>query len=112
MAIKLFDHQLEALDHMKNGCILHGGVGSGKTITSLAYYYIQNKGSLESLKGGKYVYMSNPKDLYVITTAQKRDTHDWEDEMTPFLLSPNPKTMVIVTKWLLIPGITSKNTKM
>ena len=40
MAINLYKHQLEALNKMKNGCILVGGVGSGKSITSLDYYYL------------------------------------------------------------------------
>ena len=38
MNIQLYDHQKEALQHMHNGCILCGGVGSGKSRTSLAYY--------------------------------------------------------------------------
>ena len=48
MAINLYKHQLEALNKMKNGCILVGGVGSGKSITSLAYYYLQEEGELSS----------------------------------------------------------------
>ena len=37
--ISLRDYQLDAVDRMKNGCILCGGVGSGKSRTALAYYY-------------------------------------------------------------------------
>lgn len=88
MSIKLYDHQLEALSRMKNGCILCGGVGSGKSITALSYYYILEGGSRGFLKGGDYIPMKDPpKDLYIITTARKRDTMDWEKEMIPFLLS-------------------------
>jgi len=67
---------------MHNGCILVGGVGSGKSITSLAYYYIREGGGcLEPEKP-----MTHPKDLYVITTARKRDTLEWKNEMLPFRL--------------------------
>lgn len=62
--IELRPHQIRALGNMKNGCILKGGVGSGKTLTSLAYY----------LKSEK------PRDIYVITTAKKRDSMDWNKE--------------------------------
>ena len=69
--IKLYDYQTDAVKKMKNGCILCGGVGSGKSRTSLAYYYQLQGGILNS---SKYVKMKNPKDLYIITTARKRDT--------------------------------------
>lgn len=39
MAIQLRDYQLEAIEKMKNGCILCGGVGSGKSRTAIAYYF-------------------------------------------------------------------------
>lgn len=61
---ELFPHQEDALKKMKSGCILNGGVGSGKTITSLVFY--KN-------------YFANKK-LYVITTAKKRDSNDWEED--------------------------------
>ena len=105
MGIKLRDYQLEALDKMKNGCILNGGVGSGKSLTSLAYYYLKNGGTMGFLKGGSYTCMRNPPlDLYIITTARKRDTLEWEGELAPFLLSTNTKTMmyynkVVVDSW-------------
>ena len=86
MAIKLYDHQKDALARMKDGCILNGGVGSGKSITSLAYYFTQNGGELDPYKP-----MKTPQDLYIITTARKRDTLEWEGELCPFLLSTDPK---------------------
>lgn len=55
---------------MKNGCILCGGVGSGKSRTALAYFT-----ETEPVKTEK---------LYIITTARKRDTHEWEDELKIF----------------------------
>lgn len=86
---------------MRNGCILNGGVGSGKSITALAYYYIQQGGVINT---NHYVNMVNPKDLYIITTARKRDTYEWDGELLPFLLSTNPdvngySNKVVVDSW-------------
>ena len=103
--MELRDYQLEAIGKMKNGCILNGGVGSGKSLTSLSYYYLQNGGSLEFLSGKDYIPMPNPpKDLYIITTARKRDTFEWEGEMSHFLLSTHDElnkydNKVIVDSW-------------
>ena len=103
--MKLRDYQLDAVKHMKNGCILNGGVGSGKSLTSLSYYYLKNSGDEDFLNGGQYVPMDDPpKDLYIITTARKRDTLEWEGELAPFLLSVHPKNnsysnKVIVDSW-------------
>lgn len=99
--ISLKQHQYDAVKKMKNGCILCGDTGSGKSRTALAYYYIRQGGSLDS---DSYVKMKNPKDLYVITTAMKRDSRDWEDEMLPFLISRDPevsiyKHKVVVDSW-------------
>lgn len=100
MAIELYDHQKKALAKMKNGCILNGGVGSGKSITALAYYFTQQGGKLDPFE-----YMRSPKDLYIITTARKRDTLEWQKEMLPFLMSTNPKhnkiygNKIVVDSW-------------
>lgn len=91
MPITLRDYQMDAVNNMKNGCILNGGVGSGKSRTALAYYYKENGGRLDS---NKYVKMKKPKDLYIITTARKRDTLEWEAEMLPFLITSDPKTTI------------------
>ena len=64
MDSKLYPHQEEALRKLKSGSILNGGVGSGKTLTSLVFYK-------------KHF---SDKKLYVITTAKKRDTGDWEED--------------------------------
>ena len=89
MSISLRDYQLKAIQQMQNGCILCGGVGSGKSRTSLAYYYLQQGGELGT---SEYVPMDDVgiKDLYIITTARKRDTCEWDGEMAPFLLSRHP----------------------
>ena len=103
--MELRDYQLEAIGKMKNGCILNGGVGSGKSLTSLSYYYLQNGGSHEFLSGKDYIPMPNPpKDLYIITTARKRDTFEWEGELSHFLLSTHEElnkydNKVIVDSW-------------
>ena len=99
--ISLYDYQLDAVRRMKNGCILCGGVGSGKSRTSLAYYYQEQGGKLGTKA---YVDMHNPRDLYIITTARKRDTKEWEGELVPFLLTTNPdvayyKNKVVVDSW-------------
>ena len=85
---------------MSNGCILNGGVGSGKSRTGLTYFFEQQGGKMEP----EYVDMKNPKDLYIITTARKRDTLEWEGEFGPFLLTTNPdvayyKHKVVVDSW-------------
>ena len=99
--ISLYDYQLDAVKKMKNGCILCGGVGSGKSRTSLAYYYKEQGGILGTKD---YVPMKNPKDLYIITTARKRDTLEWEGEFGPFLITTNPEVSmyrhnVVVDSW-------------
>lgn len=101
MAIPLYNYQLDAIKRMKNGCILCGGVGSGKSRTSLAYYYLKQGGEVVPKD---YIPMTNPKDLYIITTARKRDTLEWEGELSPFLLSPNPevnyyKNTIVIDSW-------------
>ena len=104
--INLYDYQRDALRRMKNGCILCGGVGSGKSRTALAYYYIRNDGLLEYEDyDTEYMPMSDPpKDLYIITTARKRDTFEWEKELAPFLLSTKPEfslysNKVVIDSW-------------
>lgn len=100
--IELRDYQLKAVNEMQNGCILCGGVGSGKSRTALAYYYFMNGGELGSKN---YISMKHPQDLYVITTAKKRDSLEWEKEMIPFLLSTNSENLyyknhkVVVDSW-------------
>ena len=100
--VTLRDYQLDAIKRMKTGCILCGGVGSGKSLTSIAYYYVQNGGVI-----GTDIYEpmdDPPKDLYIITTARKRDTCEWDGELAPFLLSTHDdvnlySNKVIVDSW-------------
>ncbi|WP_347256101.1 DEAD/DEAH box helicase family protein [Anaerostipes sp. PC18] len=103
MAFELYDHQKKAIDNMKNGCILCGGVGSGKSLTALAYYFFkEGNGTLDW--DGSYIPMTDPKDLYIITTARKRDDLEWERELGQFLLSTHHElnfydNQVIVDSW-------------
>lgn len=104
--IQLYDYQIDAINKMKNGCILCGGVGSGKSLTSLGYYYLQNGGYEYSLQGDEYVPMDDTtiKDLYIITTARKRDTLEWDSEIANFLLSTHPESnaysnKVVIDSW-------------
>lgn len=100
--VQLYDYQVDAVKRMKNGCILCGDVGSGKSRTALAYYYLQEGGELNT---EEYFPMGDPpKDLYIITTARKRDTKEWEGELSPFLLSVHPecnlyRNKVVVDSW-------------
>ncbi len=101
MAVDLRDYQVDAVNRMMNGCILCGGVGSGKSRTSIAYYFKENGGEIGLKTKGR---MTNPKDLYIITTARKRDTKEWEGELAPFLLSTHPdatpyKNKVVIDSW-------------
>ena len=87
MGIELYDYQLKAVQQMKNGCILVGDVGSGKSRTALAYYYIRvGNGALRINGKGAFGKMKTPKNLYIITTAKKRDSFEWDDELIPFCL--------------------------
>ena len=85
MAIYLDKGQIVAMHQMKNGCILCGGVGSGKSRTALAYYYsIVCGGMLRINDEGVDAPMVESRDLYIITTAKKRDTYEWEKELKDF----------------------------
>lgn len=96
----LYDYQMDAVKRLRNGSILCGGVGSGKSRTALYYYFSQQGGSIDP----DYIPMKNPKNLLIITTAQKRDSLEWEGELAYFIISKNPeaslyKNDVVIDSW-------------
>lgn len=98
MAIKLDPYQLKAIDELKNGAILCGNVGSGKSRTALGYYLFKvcqgdikiiNYQELPWDKKGihsRTKEMFEPRDLYIITTAKKRDSEEWQQECSKYML--------------------------
>ena len=83
--------QEEALSHIRNGCIVRGATGSGKSRVGIAAYYTRYGGKINT---DKYVRMINPADLYIITTAKKRDDLEWEQELTYFYLTTDPEVSI------------------
>lgn len=84
MVVELAPHQVQAVKEMGNGKILRGDVGSGKSRTGFMYYYNRVCGGVPPMKGVPWQPMKDPKDVYVITTARKRDTYEWEEEAAAF----------------------------
>ena len=86
--MELYSYQEDAVKRMHNGCLLCGGVGSGKSLTALSYYIRNEK----------------DKDLYIITTARKRDDKEWEDELDKLDL-----TVKVIDSWNNIKKYTNVN---
>lgn len=99
MAVRLYPHQLEALDRLRTGSILCGGVGTGKSITSLSFFYIHFLGGGISKDGTPYP----PKKevpLYIISTARKRDNGEWEEECRRFrIFKDSGKIPLVIDSW-------------
>ena len=88
--IELDPLQLKAVEELHSGSILKGGVGSGKSRTAIAYFYIKEaQGSLRINGEGTFELCKKPTDLYIFTTAKKRDDLDWERTAAQFGLSSN-----------------------
>ena len=98
--VELYPEQEAALEKLRTGSILVGGVGSGKSITALAYFF-------DKVCDGNHrtiVTPRHPKDLYIITTARKRDTLEWDNEFRKFGLATDRdfsvgKIFVKVDSW-------------
>lgn len=98
--MELYDHQIEAIDKLKNGNILVGGVGTGKSRTALGYFFFKVcDGSIGVNGKGKFRKPRTPRDLYIITTAKKRDSLEWEKETSSFCMcsGENKKVGINVT---------------
>ena len=80
----LFDHQKKVLDTLRSGSILNGGLGSGKSITALAFFFYK---ICKSNIDFEHPYISVP--LYIITTPKKRDTKEWESDIEKFGHNPS-----------------------
>ena len=104
MSLELYPHQLKAIDELRNGCILDADVGTGKSRVAIAYYYIKVCGGKVKINGvGEYRRMTKPRDLYIITTAKKRDSYEWEGEMVWFNLTSGYNELenvnVVIDSW-------------
>lgn len=98
----LYGYQLDAVNQLRNGCILCGSVGSGKSRTGLFYYFKENGGWINK---NEYTPMKTRQDLYIISTAKKRDSKEWLGELANFALYPDENGMtrfgnkIIVDSW-------------
>lgn len=103
--IELSKEQREAANKLKSGGVLVGGVGSGKSRTALYYYFTRECDG--ALSNSEFT-MTSPKDLYIITTAKKRDSSEWNEECEMFELYSNRErsvgnVQVFVDSWNNIP---------
>ena len=97
--VTFFPHQEKAINKLRSGSILCGGVGSGKSRTSLGYFLIK-----ECHGDNDFTYIKDPKNLLIITTAKKRDEKEWDRECSIFGLSKDEKKSfynieVIIDSW-------------
>ena len=106
MTVVYRPEQIQAVRQLQNGSILAGGVGSGKTLTSLAWYLTSVCNAASFKEGGslaKKKVKGSPM-LYVITTAKKRDSLEWEEEAARLGLSTDPAcsftgSSIVVDSW-------------
>lgn len=92
-------HQRQAIEKLHSGSILCAGVGTGKSFTSLLYFCTKVCRSVVWKRDDDLVWlgpMTKPRDLYIITTARKRDTGEWLAECERFDLSD---VNVVVDSW-------------
>ena len=93
--LQLYPEQISALRELQNGNVLDGGVGSGKSCTSLGYYFTKVQDGEIDPNTRYYIPPSQLKDipLYIITTAQKRDKEEWFDEVVEWHVPYNYATV-------------------
>lgn len=101
-SVQFMPHQQEAIEKLRNGSILCAGVGTGKSITALGYFYIKECGGVvwsDQQDGETIGPITQPKDLYIITTARKRDTGEWMKECERFDLQNEPGVKITIDSW-------------
>lgn len=93
------DYQLKAVDSLGSGSILCGGVGSGKSFTALLYFWTKELNGVYDGTNIKEPEVSKP--LYIITTARKRDTLEWEKELCTFCIGPYEESYIpiVIDSW-------------
>jgi len=106
VAVVYRPEQIQAVRQLRSGSILAGGVGSGKTLTSLAWYLTSVCNAASFKKGGSLACkkVKGSPTLYVITTAKKRDSLEWEEEAARLGLSTDPDcsltgSAIVVDSW-------------
>lgn len=95
----LFEHQKVALNKLRNGSVLVGGVGTGKSRVALAYYYTK---VMDGIIEDDIIHEpAHEVPLYIITTAKKRDSGEWESELSHFLLNCSDRVVsrVVIDSW-------------
>ena len=97
----LYDFQMDAVRRAFNGCVFNGDVGSGKSRTGLFYFFKEQGGWIDE---NGYIPMKNPKNLFIITTAMKRDKAEWTGELIPFEMHPKPElnrynNKIVIDSW-------------
>lgn len=104
--MELYEHQIKAIKQMKNGCVLCGGTGTGKSMTALGYYMCKVcDGYMGPQPGGTPIILpEETRPLYIITTAKKRDDNGWDADLERWGLSrdierSHLRTPVIVDSW-------------
>lgn len=96
MNIELTKDQVRCANELRSGCILRGDTGVGKSRTAIAWLYTKEfNGELRINGRGKWKIPEFNKPVYIITTAQKRDSYEWEDELENFYISTNTDPFII-----------------
>lgn len=86
----LRSHQQLAVTKLKNGSILNGNTGTGKSRTAIGYYATVCGATQDT-----YVDLKVKMDLYIITTSKKRDSLEWLEECSHFYISSDPESNIL-----------------
>lgn len=97
-----YPHQLAAVRDMKNGCILKGDVGTGKSVTAILYYYTKVCGGMPRTTKFERKEMVQPTDLYIITPAKKRNDAEWEGDLLKFELTVSTRVTNVTNVKIVI----------